>query len=316
MSRLNSHNDLFSPMLFPNESVGFEAINKPYMASIKLDGIRCIFKKGEMLSRSFKPISNKQLNERFAPMKELSLETGIIYDGEIYSTELNFQELMHYCRTEDLNVEGEELPKSINFYCFDALDMNHLDATAIERNINLCEELRKKGIPFVSVIPQNIVSTPEEVKKLFEDAIENGFEGLILKAPDSLYKFGRITAKSGDGYKFKPYRTWELPITGVIQSTEVNSAVERKIDELGYHHTSRKKEDRIPVEKASAVTVMWEGTELKVTLSTTDKEKEEIWKNRDSYIGKYIEFKGMLVGAKEVPRHAVSVRFRSDLDVF
>lgn len=310
MSRKNTHGDLFSPMLFPNESVGFEAINKPYMASIKLDGIRCIFKNGEMLSRSFKPIENKQLNERFVSMKALSLETGIIYDGELYSTELNFQELMHYVRTEDLSIDGEDLPKSIMFYCFDALDMNKLDSTAIERSDTLCFELNSKSIPFVSVIPQNIISTPEEVKSLFEDAVENGFEGLILKAPDSLYKFGRITAKSGNGYKFKPYRTYDGIIIGVEQATVVDPTAERKLNELGYHKTSQKKDDRIPIEKASAFIVKYGSEVVKVTLAMTDEEKEKVWKERESLDGKWVEYKGMDVGAKNVPRHPVFLRYR------
>ena len=52
----------------------------------------------------------------------------------------------------------------------------------------------------------------------------------------------------------------------------------------------------------------------KVSLAMTDEEKEEVWKNRESYIGRMIEFRGMLVGAKDLVRHPVFVRFREDRD--
>jgi len=44
----------------------------------------------------------------------------------------------------------------------------------------------------------------------------------------------------------------------------------------------------------------------------TDEEKEEVWKNRCQYIGVMIEYKGMLVGSKDLPRHPVFLRFRGD----
>ena len=40
--------------------------------------------------------------------------------------------------------------------------------------------------------------------------------------------------------------------------------------------------------------------------------RKEIWENQKKYIGKTIEFKGMLVGAKDLIRHPVFLRFRSD----
>jgi hypothetical protein len=46
----------------------------------------------------------------------------------------------------------------------------------------------------------------------------------------------------------------------------------------------------------------------------THEERISIWNNRDKYIGKMIEYKGLEVGAKNVPRHAVFVRFRDDLE--
>jgi len=323
MSRINNQGDLFSPMLFPNESVSYDQITKPMMASNKLDGMRCIFKNGKMLSRQFKEIQNKQLNERFQSLKEVTKDGKYIFDGELYSHELNFQEIMHYCRTDDL--KDDPLPESINFYCFDVLYNMENTRPAIERYADLVDfhhdlidkqaTLNRWDFSHFIILEQRTVSTPEEVKQMFEEAIAAGFEGLILKAPDSEYKYGRISIASGDGAKFKPYQTFDAKIIGVEQATKVDPTVERKVGELGYHKTSQKKGDRILIEKASAFRVPYDGKEVKVSLGLSDSEKEEIWQNRDKYVGKWIEYSAMLVGAKDLPRHPVfKGRYRVDLE--
>lgn len=161
----------------------------------------------------------------------------------------------------------------------------------------------------------------------------------MLRDPKGKYKFGRGTIKEGLIYKVKPFETFDAKITGVVQSTEVNPNAEKKINELGRSVTSKKKNDRVLIKKASAFWVNYpinceacngQGTNpmecheckgtglipkpLKVTLAMTDKEKEEVWNNKESYIGKWIEYKGMLIGSKDVPRHPVMLRFREDKD--
>jgi hypothetical protein len=44
----------------------------------------------------------------------------------------------------------------------------------------------------------------------------------------------------------------------------------------------------------------------------TDEEKMDVWKNQSKYLGRMIEYKGMLVGAKDLPRHPVYIRMRDD----
>ena len=108
--------------------------------------------------------------------------------------------------------------------------------------------------------------------------------------------------------------TWDAEIVGIKQATEVDPDAEKTINELGYSKTSRKKDDRVLIDKAGAFMVSWEGKDLLVSLKMTDAKKEEVWVNRDKYIGKWIEFEGMTVGAKNVPRFPVFKRFREDKD--
>jgi DNA ligase-1 len=301
----------FKPLLAPNEQIDLKELNYPLLASTKLDGIRCIFYKGQILSRSLKQIQNKQLRERFEELRKYTETSDCILDGEIYSSELTFQEITHFVMTQDL--EDEQLPNSLKFYCFDRIGK-------LGQEEPFC--LRLDSMEVIVSLFQDIafpvehikVNSAVEVESYFEKVLTEGYEGLILRNPESYYKYGRATVRENIIYKCKPFRTFDAKITGIVQSTEVNEDAEKKTNELGRSVTSKKIGERHTIEKASAFWVEYNNKPLKVTLAMSDLEKIEVWKNRESYIGKWIEYKGMLVGAKDVPRHPVMIRYRTDKD--
>lgn len=229
---------MFKPQLAPNEKIDLTTLTYPLLASYKIDGIRAIFMNGEMYSRSLKQLPNKQLALRFDVLKKFSKDNNCILDGELWARSVTFPELSGIIRQLDC-----VLPDDLNFYCFDMIKDNNFNEPFKNRvdNINY---LRNEGIKFFNIVDQWAVHSAKEVENLFQNALGNRFEGLILRNPSGHYKCGRGT--------------------------------------------------------------------VKVTLAMTDVEKEEVWKNWTNYIGKTIEWKGMLVGAKDVPRHPVFIRFRED----
>ena len=309
----------FKPFLAPNEGFKPEDLKYPLYGSYKLDGIRCIFKNGEMLSRALKPIVNKQLQEKFEYLKTLSKKHNIILDGELYIHGATFQEIVHYVMTEDFKDEKSikkykkiiEIPKELKFYCFDAIKDENYNTPFSQRYI-FYVELETGMRDIIIALRQDKLKNSDDVKKLYQQALDNGYEGLILRDINSPYKLGRGTFLEGYIFKFKPYKTFDGYITGVVQATEVDPEAERTVNELGNSCTSRKKDDRFLIEKAAGFFVIYNNVEQKVTLSMTDEEKIEVWKNRDDYIGKWIEFKGMEIGAKDRIRHPVMIRFRDD----
>jgi len=295
----------FKPMLAPNETIDIKTLKYPLLASYKLDGIRCIFKNGQMYSRALKQFPNIKLRERFEVLSNDFKCSELIADGELLAKSLTFNELSGITRQLD-----KELPKDLYFYCFDAILKDNFDETFKTRSDRVSRIV--KEVPYLKILPQFIVNTPEEIEPLYEKALAWGCDGLILRDPNGRYKFGRGTIKEGLIYKMKPFKTFDSKIISVIQATEVREGAEKKINELGRSVTSKKKDDRILIQKASAFGVMYQDKELKVTIAMTDEEKNEVWKNKNKYIGKWIEYKGMLVGAKDLPRHPVFLRFRDD----
>ena len=118
---------VFKPML--GVTAEKDKIKFPAMVSLKLDGIRCICINGELFSRSLKPIGNIQLRERFKEMMDYSREFNVIFDGELYSHDLTFQEI-----TSMVNSSNKDISDSLKFYCFDFIKDNDFNMPFKHRN--------------------------------------------------------------------------------------------------------------------------------------------------------------------------------------
>jgi len=298
----------FKPFKAPNEVIELKDIKFPQIVSYKLDGFRCIFKDGEMFTSALKHFRNIHLLKRFEHLAKLSLKDNIILDGELRAKSLSFNDLSGIIRSDEQGV-----PEDLYFYCFDIIiaeDYNKPFKSRIQDIAINCLDL-----PYLKNVAQLYLTDNTRIPELFKIAIEEEkCDGLILRNPEGRYKLGRGTIKEALIFKLKPYRTFDSKIIKVLQATEVDPSAEKKINELGRSVTSKKIGDRVLIEKASAFLVLHKGKELKVTIAMTDEEKTEVWENQKKYIGKMIEYKGMLVGSKDLPRHPVFLRFRPDKD--
>jgi DNA ligase-1 len=295
----------FKPMLCPNDEVDLATIKYPMFASTKLDGIRCIFIEGKMLSRSLKEIPNKQLQEKYQHLKDFSKKNNVILDGELYGVNMTFQEITHAVMSDDLDDKGEVLPEKLKFFCFDAIiDTPNMPFEDRQKYVS------KLKLADVVLVEQILIHKKEDVDDMFEKVLEKGFEGLILKSKTGIYKFGRVTAKSGDAYKCKPFMTFDSKIIRV-EERFLNTS-ESYTNELGRSQKHSFKDNKVSTGIAGCFVVLFEGLEQKVVITGDESFRKEIWTNKNKYIGKMIEFKGMMVGSKEKVRHPVFIRFRED----
>ena len=299
----------FKPMLAPNQIIDIKSLKYPLLVSFKLDGVRCIFHNGEMTSRALKQFPNIQLRKKFEHLTKLSKDKNIILDGELLAKSLTFNELSGLTRQLD-----KEIPEDLIFYCFDSIKNDEFDVPFKDRVTNTQKFITQIEEQYVSLLSQKLITEPNDIQNLYEKALDWGCDGLILRDPNGRYKFGRGTIKEGLIFKLKPFITIDAKIIDILQGTVVREGAEKTINELGYSRTSKLKEDRLPSGRASDFVVMYEGKELKVSIAMTNEEKEEVWKNKEKYIGKFIEYKGMLVGAKDLPRHPIYLRMRRDKD--
>jgi hypothetical protein len=294
----------FKPLKGANESVDIKELKYPLFGSDKRDGVRLIFKDGLLLSSHLKEVPNVQLHKWFKPISDYSKNYNIIFDGEIFDENITFYDTVSIFRSLD-----KVISPGLTFHCFDCVIDEQYSMPFNERyNI-----YKTKILPYFYPVEQIMIYSVEEAQVFFDQSMSRGRrDGIILRSAIGKYKFGRATNKEGIIFKIKPYITLDGEIILVYQATEVDPTAEKTVNEMGYSVTSKKKADRILIERASAFGVIYKEHNLKVSLAMTNEEKCEVWKNKSKYIGRWIEYKGMLEGSKDVPKHCELIRFRDD----
>ena len=295
-------NKPFKPML--GKMADLDAIKFPVYVSTKLDGIRCVTIDGELKSRTLKPIRNIPLQEKYKELCKWCQEKNIILDGELFSPEMTFQKITSHVMKSD-----RIPPEHLNFYVFDEFLIDEADTPFKKRYTRYSELCKHRGLKFLG---QERVEDLDTLNTMFGLALQEGNEGLIVRSPDQPYKFGRSTVKEGGLLKMKPFETFDGKVKEVLERMENTS--ESYTNELGHSQKHRCKEDMVGTGIAAAVIVEYEGNDLKVVMTGDEDFRRKVWEDRDSYIGKWIEYKAMLIGIKELPRHPNFIRWRGNDD--
>ena len=161
-------------------------VNFPYYSQPKLDGVRCLVSKDGMQSRNGKPIIS-------APHIREALEQffqefpDVVLDGELYNHDLknDFEKIISLARktkpTADDLVESKE---NIQYWIYDCI----IDGGYTDRFRFLVENLESKYSPMIQVISTTVSSTKDRIQEMLGVYLEQGFEGQMLRVPDSLYE--------------------------------------------------------------------------------------------------------------------------------
>ncbi len=189
------------PMLADRVKSEDEAIAKigdRFAAEYKLDGERVQIhiegKKVELFSRSLEKISNYYPDiieniPKTIQANNVILEAEAVAINENTGEFLPFQELMHRRRKYKIEKAVTQYPITINF--FDILYYNGKSCLELDYK-DRREKLERvvKEDNFVKYIPMVIVKSKNEIEDFFENSINAGSEGLMLKMLDKPYKAG------------------------------------------------------------------------------------------------------------------------------
>lgn len=223
-------------------------IKFPCYGSVKYDGVRALAKKREgvvtLESRTSQPYDVPHILEALT----VHMRDGDIWDGEIYFHGIELQNIVSAvkrtdtqgeidkCRRkleklcggdQDAFVEAQaemaeaviihDLRPKLEFHIFDV----HSDAKFIDR-LTALDELT--GIPVVSPCIQVTqylwVADADDMKVKHDQAINEGYEGLMLRNHDGLYESGK---RSADLQKYKEFLDSEFEILDVVPDGEDGS---------------------------------------------------------------------------------------------
>jgi len=309
-------------LLAPNEQIEFDSehLKWPLLGSRKYDGNRNVILAGEFRTRSMKFQANVLLGRHFKEIVEYAKSMGTVFDGELWSPSLTFTQLQEIVRARSVSI-----PDHVGFYVFDVMTKTQWvdggEGVYRYRNETLREILEKFKFPRVFHVEQEEMTTPEEAEKAFDDFLTEGYEGLMLRSADGLYKHNRATHREGIIFKFKNFRTDDAQIVGATEMQKMKAEVrhgERERDVQGHLKRTHKQEDYEPADTIGSLIVkMKNGVEVGIGLGKRDSmEKKKIWEQykRGELVGKWVEFSWMPHGTKDKPRIGKLERFRPDLD--
>jgi DNA ligase-1 len=181
----------------------------PLYAQIKYDGIRAGMFGGVAHSNTLKPLPNRYLQEVFA--KKINAHRYYV-DGEFI---LNNSRDFHEVQSAVMSRDGEN--RNLTYIVFDtAIDWNQLTQNDYGNRLGALDMLfRYVALPDnCRKVQSELVFDVPGILNFEKWATGLGFEGIILRNPRGLYKFGRCTWNDMNLFKFKRTADAEARIVG------------------------------------------------------------------------------------------------------
>lgn len=287
---------MFKPLLAATADVAL--LKFPYLATPKIDGIRCLIMPDVgAVSRTMKPIPNDHIRNILSDPKLSGL------DGEILTFTDGKRDDFNAVQSKVMSKAGEHDFKLIVFdtftdplisYCHRVSFIAGIKHPSVEPLIPVCVEM----IEQLDVLEQQYIDV-------------QGWEGVMLRKPESIYKFGRSTVREGILLKVKRFMDDEAIITDVIEQMENTN--EAKKDAFGRTERSSAKDGMVPKGTLGALSCIWNGIAFDIGTGFTQQQRDSLWARRPSLIGKKVTFKFQGTGTHGAPRFPVFLGIRHDL---
>lgn len=216
------------------------------VSSPKLDGNRLLCIAGSLHTASWKAPRNERLLSFLGGMIDLASDKQLFFDMELYDRDASH----HATLSGKLNSYRDPLPGSVRAYVFDAGTMEVFDQQCEFCPFEARIPLYKYWVELISdlniiALEQRSIANAEQAQQLFEQDIENGFEGSMLRATKiqytprgdmigGYYKHGRATNNQGIIFKIKNWAKSIGTIVNVHPRMQLRPHIERgERDELG-----------------------------------------------------------------------------------
>ncbi len=286
-------------------------IRFPVYASYKIDGVRILVNSGAK-TRSMKPLPNKHVAEFFERNPYLN---GL--DGEAVVGSPVDPLVLNNTTSGLMSHAGEP---DFTFYVFDY--WTSPDTPYCERYARLekafSDESFIQKFPHLKLLEQRLICDKDSLDLFEQHAIEAGYEGIMIRDPEGIYKYGRSTAKEGYLLKVKTFVDGEAVIIGAVEMfRNMNDPV---INELGLTERSSSAEGKVPANMLGALIVRDLKTNIEFELGSgyTHEQRTAFWSEylTGTLIGKVAKYKSFPIGVKDKPRLPVflGIRPREDMD--
>lgn len=228
----------FQPMLAykakPRKPLDLAALVYPVAGSYKFDGFRAVVRGRRLLSRNLKPIQNRALRAWLESMPELEGCDGELIHGDPCAPDA-FKMTSSAVTTRSAPRDG------VSFHVFDNAGCG-LTSSFRARAAGL---RMTKFQPGIVVVRHQMLQNARQVLEFEEKALALGYEGIMLRALDAPYKFGRSTLREQYLVAVKRFEDFEAEILDVLPRMRNENEQER--DAVGRAKRSKRKEGMVPL---------------------------------------------------------------------
>jgi DNA ligase-1 len=293
----------FKPMLAYTIS-DTSKINYPCFVSIKLDGIRVTIIDGVVMSRSMKPIRSKVVQELFGRTEYNGL------DGELLYGDWNAPNVFNLTTQAVMSTELKAgfIKSEITLAVFD-------DVSVEEGFTYRYQSIQKRitGNSLVTPLTQHIVANEQELLDFEKRTLNLGYEGIMARSLYGNYKQGRSTYNEGLIGKLKRFSDDEAVVIDFEE--KMTNTNEKLTNELGYSQRSQSQEGMVGANTLGALVCTCNGITFTMGSGFDDVGRDEVWNNKEKYLGKLAKFKYFAIGMKDSYRFPIFLGWRDEEDM-
>ncbi len=271
-----------------------QKLHYPVIASLKKDGIRAV-RTSDLFSCQMHLIPNVSIRRR-----SMKLPAG--FDCELFNPELSYDEI------ESIVMTGKtEHPDShlVQFHCIDWFHPTYSFAQRLDECVKMIQHNWD-----AAVLPdEHWFTSAEQLFDFFLKCEQQNGEGICFRTPNSPYKQGRSTLREQYLIKLCRYVRTEVMIIGFEEQMMNNNCVRSSpigLTERSSYKAGMKGKNTLG---AFIVRDSISGLEFRVGtgVNLTDKRRQQIWDDQDSWLGSRITIKHKPHGQKIKPRSPIAI---------
>lgn len=268
----------------------------PCMVSAKLDGIRArVGDDGVVYSRKNEVIPSAQVQKLFGLRRYAGL------DGELIVGKASDPDVFN--RTQSHVMSKNKDSDQLRFHIFDFIDL----ALPYTKRRDIALKFISAKRPELANVPHHWCPRFEALQRFELEYVEKGYEGIMIRDPNGLYKQGRSTAHEGGLLKLKRFEDSEAIVLGY---EEMMHNANQKVDGKRTSHKAGLR----PLGVLGALQVQDLETHQKFNVGSgyTAAARQALWAERESLVGRTIAYKYFPTGGKLAPRFPTFKGFRED----
>lgn len=288
----------FRPMKPPTGVLNLDDVIFPCWASIKYDGFRVAIRDGKTVLNSLRELDNIHVRNLLTSVPELES-----HDGELVILPLNDNKCFNRCQSALRAAEGEP---EFHFVAFDRIN----ELTFEERWVHW----EKPTYPDWVIVDTPVrIENREQLDTFIDEVLADNHEGVCIRQGSSRYKFGRATFKTQELLRVKPMETREARVVGF--ECEYANTNEADVDNLGYTKRSSAKSGKVPKDTLGKLICDDDRFGIIPISGFSDDLADEVWANKEKYMGEYVTYAYQEIGSIDKPRLAKFKGFRAKEDM-